>query len=221
MSENHDLLGGMSQVTSSRIVLSGALNDPAKVAELRRMTPESAQQVLTAYGSLGASWDEAIKGAEYPGNPTSEDHAPRAREAVEDDVSKETSVRKIHRVPLSSLRPNPWNAELFPDSLNEESLEDLRDSVRELQMEPIQATNPGVIINGERRWRALGLAGHSHCDVEFVGDLSDDVILDKVLDFTVTTRKHTPREKTRVYLRLVRRLCRRQFLPGLGCYSLP
>lgn len=206
MIENHDLLGGMSQVTSSRIVLSGALNDPTKVAELRKMTPKSAQLVLTAYGSLGAPWDEARKGAEYKGKAALEDHAPRAKEAVEGGVSKEISVRRIHRVPLSSLRPNLWNAELFPDSLNDESLADLRDSVRELQMEPIQATNSGVLVNGERRWRALGLAGHSHCDVEYVGDLSDDEIIDKVLDFMVTTRKPTPKEKTRVYLTLVKRL---------------
>lgn len=206
MIEDRDLLDGISQVTQSRIVLSGALNDLSKVEELRRMTPESARQVLTAYGSLGASWDQAIKGAEYRAKHEPEHDIVCTEKDIDGNSPQIAPVRRVHRVPLSSLRPNRWNADLFPDSLANESLEDLRDSVLEVQAEPIHATDEGVIVNGERRWRALGLAGHTHCDVEYVGVLSDDAILDKVLDFMVTTRKPTLLEKTRVYLTLVKRL---------------
>ena len=77
------------------------------------------------------------------------------------------------------------------------------------QRVPIEITPKGVIIDGERRWRAAKLLGWEFVDVVVVGDLTDDEIKDRILDSFSSTRDASLAEKANLFEALKEQLQRR------------
>jgi hypothetical protein len=103
---------------------------------------------------------------------------------------------------VSDLKPNPYNSKIFDKSLQEDDpgliylTEDIH---REGLRHPIFCRPDGMILDGERRWRAVTLLGW-----ETVNTLEKDVPDDEVLDYIVravsSSRQSTMREQARIYL---------------------
>ncbi|OWK34925.1 ParB/RepB/Spo0J family partition protein [Fimbriiglobus ruber] len=64
--------------------------------------------------------------------------------------------RTLQAVSVAGCRPDPGNPR---KQFDEADLENLADSLKGRQIEPIQVTKDLIIIDGERRWRAAQLAG--------------------------------------------------------------
>lgn len=193
-----DLLAGLSPDIRKSIEANGLLNDPDVTGTLGKMTLESRKDVLQRIGSLGMEWDDAITDADYIEEPDSAEA--EAEEATQNPNRLVMSFRR------DALTPNKYNAALFPDSLSGESIEVLAESLKQGQRVPIEVTNSHVIVDGERRWRAAELAGLEMVDVTYLGDLTDNEILDRVLDSCTSARQPSPREKTLVYKAVYERL---------------
>ena len=108
---------------------------------------------------------------------------------------------------LTDLRPNKFNEGLFPDSLSEASIQELADSIEVHGQQPILVTSDNIIIDGERRYRALKLLGREDALVQSTGKtLTDDELLDAVIQHCTAQRSISVREKVNVYLALCEKL---------------
>lgn len=109
----------------------------------------------------------------------------------------------VERWLISRLRPNAFNGQVFSDSLGSESISQLADSMRAHgQLSPIVVTPDGIIVDGERRWRAATQLGLSYVAV-VVAPHTEDSIRAIVLDACTGTRHLSLREQTSVYRALL------------------
>ncbi|HVZ36673.1 MAG TPA: ParB/RepB/Spo0J family partition protein, partial [Polyangiaceae bacterium] len=115
-----------------------------------------------------------------------------------------SGTRSIQQWRVDALEPNPHNAHLFPDSLSCSQVELLaQDLATHGQGVPILITPTGKIVDGERRRRAAQSLGWEQVDVIVCDELTDDQILDRVIDACVSARQMSPREQANIYRAIV------------------
>jgi hypothetical protein len=116
---------------------------------------------------------------------------------------------QIEQRKLSDMKPNRFNAALFPDSLSQTSIEQIADDLsRNGQRVPVEVTPSGIIIDGERRWRGAWHLGWEEMDVVITEELDDDQMLDRVLDACTSSRQMSVREQVNVYVAVSEQLKR-------------
>jgi hypothetical protein len=197
---------------------------------------ESYEKTPEPHGAKGGNRRNALDvgGEEQKSGPTeptqstdehgSEDRTaapswPRPALASREDVGRPATVgatnlqgtRQVVRVPVSDLRPNAINATIYRESLDDERLRELADHIgRHGQQEPIIADASLMILDGERRWRALLLIGAGYADVIVdVTERSPEETEDLVLDAFSLKRKLSVFEQLRVYEACVKSYTRR------------
>ena len=117
--------------------------------------------------------------------------------------------RSVHSRKLAEMRPNRFNAALFPDSLSEASIALIAEDLDlNGQRVPVEVTPDGTIVDGERRWRGAQQLRWETMDVIVGADLDDDAILDRVVDCCTSSRQMTLREQANVYAAVCERLKR-------------
>jgi len=103
---------------------------------------------------------------------------------------------------VQDLRPNPYNKTLFDKSLQEDDpglIYLTEDISREGLRHPIFCRPDGMIIDGERRWRAVSMLGWFTVNT-IEKDIPDDEVLDYIVRAVSSARQSTMREQARVYL---------------------
>jgi ParB family transcriptional regulator, chromosome partitioning protein len=71
--------------------------------------------------------------------------------------------------PIANMKPAPYN----PRLIDENSLEKLKDSIRELGLiKPVIVTANGTLLAGHQRTRAMQLIGLTHCPAFALGEVS-------------------------------------------------
>ncbi len=174
--------------------------DTDRLEQLASVVPEEQESVVRAHVNLRVPWCDALVGR------TLRSLATPIREARPLEVP---TARRIERREVSDLKPNRFNAALFPDSLSEASISVLaEDLARNGQRVPGEVTPDGTIIDCERRWRAAKLLGWEKLDVTVVDGLTDDDVLDRVLDSCTSVRHLSLREQVNVYGAVCERLKR-------------
>lgn len=104
------------------------------------------------------------------------------------------------KVEVDSLKPNELNATLFAESLTEASIKLLaNDMHRNGQNSPILASRKGVIIDGERRWRAAKLLEWQTVEVTTVKVGSRRGVMSRIIGSVSAQRHMTLREQVNVY----------------------
>lgn len=185
--------------------------DVEKLQQLALVVVEEQEQVVRAHLSLRVPWADAFSGKtlRVVGQDSPEPSS---------GTAPEQPRRSTERRNLLDLKPNKFNAALFPDSLSDSSIGVLADDLaRNGQRVPGEVTPDGTIIDCERRWRAAKVLGWKEMDVTIVDGLTDDDILDRVLDACTSVRHLTVREQVNVYVavsdQLKREAGRRQGRP--------
>lgn len=122
---------------------------------------------------------------------------------------------RVIRMPVDSLQPNAVNGLLYRESLREELLGALAESLRDDgQREPITVDTANVILDGERRWRALRIIGAQFADV--IVDATPrtrDEVEDYVLHCYSLKRRASLYERVTIFEALVRSYTRRRGRP--------
>jgi hypothetical protein len=109
-------------------------------------------------------------------------------------------VTPVMMVDVDSLKPNELNATLFAESLTEASIKLLADDMhRNGQNSPILASRKGVIIDGERRWRAAKLLEWQSVEVTTVKVGSRRGVIGRIIGSVSAQRHMTLREQVNVY----------------------
>ncbi len=119
--------------------------------------------------------------------------------------------QRIHRLPLTSIQPNPWQPR--QEGLHDAALEELAQSIRTqgvlqpILVRPLPDIAPGggglyQLIAGERRWRAAKLAGLNRIPA-IVRDMDDRESLEVAILENVQREDLNPVETARGYARLV------------------
>lgn len=119
--------------------------------------------------------------------------------------------RKLVTVPVAILTPNNINSEIFSASLGKESIADLAEDIaRSGLRDPLPVNEDLTILDGHRRYLALGLLGVEEVDVYVVkGRTEDDQIEEFVVDAATSQRKMTAEERVNLYHSMFRVLQRR------------
>lgn len=108
---------------------------------------------------------------------------------------------------MASLKANHLNSQVFSSSLAK--TEELQRSMGELgQQMPLLVTESRMIVDGERRYNAAVLLGWDTLKVIVVPDMSDDELMDIILDSSTVTRTLSFLEQVEVYNRTLVRLRR-------------
>jgi len=104
---------------------------------------------------------------------------------VTETVEVTETAGPLRRVPVSSIRPNPFQPR---KAFNDESLQALASSVRELGVlqpiivRPVEGEEGHYeLIAGERRWRAAGIAGLELVPVLVQDDVNDRLSLEQAV----------------------------------------
>ena len=106
---------------------------------------------------------------------------------------------------IEDLRPNKINNKIFSTSLSEQGLADLAENIAECGIrQPIEVRRDGLILDGERRWRAARTAGSKEVPVKVADDVSDEDLPAYLLARMLTMRDLTVEEKVNAFL-LVRK----------------
>lgn len=173
-----------------RAKLAGQLtaDDGDKVATLLTYSDEDQVNIACRIG-MGCTWDIAL--AEC--TPI---HAP-------DVTLNETSrLGTIEERDVASLKPNTLNGTVFLESLADDSILELaRDIERHGLRNPVEISLDGTIVEGERRWRAVGRLGWETVPTKLVVLAADeDTVAEYVLDAFSANRRPTVRERVNVFV---------------------
>lgn len=115
-------------------------------------------------------------------------------------VRRFLGVAPVMKVEVDSLKPNELNATLFAESLTEASIKLLADDMhRNGQNSPILASRKGVIIDGERRWRAAKVLEWQSVEVTTVKVGSRRGVMSRIIGSVSAQRHMTLREQVNVY----------------------
>lgn len=111
------------------------------------------------------------------------------------------------KLPLSEIRPNPFQPRRVFDPAG---LEELRDSIRShglLQPVVVRKAEAGYqLVSGERRWRASRLAGLTEIPAIVRPDVDDDAMLELALVENVQRRDLNAIERARAFKEMMDRL---------------
>lgn len=124
-----------------------------------------------------------------------------------DSIEIVTEVGPLRRIPVGSIRPNPFQPR---KSFNNDSLQALASSVKELGVlqpiivRPVEGS-PGdfELIAGERRWRAAGLAGLELVPVLVQDDVNDRLSLEQAVVENLHRVDLHPLEEAAAYQQLI------------------
>jgi ParB family transcriptional regulator, chromosome partitioning protein len=110
----------------------------------------------------------------------------------------------LREVPVSDIRPNPWQPRSHFD---EQELQELADSIREHGvLQPVlvsqQADGSFQLITGERRWRAVQLAGMPKVPA-MVKEATPQASLEMALVENIQRRDLNPLEEAHAYRQLL------------------
>jgi len=155
--------------------------------------------------------DEQVALPTESSGPANVSDAAEPEDALEDDAP-ELADRQAQRIRseqpthvvlmrLGELRPNPVNSTIYGASLENDRLFELADNLaRYGQREPIIVDPSGMILSGERRWRALRLIRADHAKVIVDSTKRSAVELkDLILDDFSLKRKPSLEEQLNVY----------------------
>jgi hypothetical protein len=108
---------------------------------------------------------------------------------------------RVARIPLTQLRANAINGTIYRESLSDGNLGELAGHIaRYGQLEPITADASLTILDGERRWRALQLAGSQYANVIIDSrERSSEEVEDYVLDAFSQKRRPSVFEQVCLY----------------------
>lgn len=122
--------------------------------------------------------------------------------------------REARVMKVADLRPNSVNSTVFATSLSDEGISELADDIRQRGLRhPVEVSPNGTILDGERRWRALGLLNMEETNVVVVHGIEDDDIEDYVLDAFSSVRDANVEERIGVFRLAQRVLARRHGRP--------
>ena len=123
------------------------------------------------------------------------------------EIAVEASTSPLRTVLVSSIRPNPFQPR---KSFNDESLQSLASSVRELGVlqplivRPVEGEeNMYELIAGERRWRAASLAGLESVPVLVQDDVNDRLSLEQAVVENLHRVDLHPLEEAAAYQQLI------------------
>ena len=123
------------------------------------------------------------------------------------EITVEASTSPLRTVLVSSIRPNPFQPR---KSFNDESLQSLASSVRELGVlqplivRPVEGEeNMYELIAGERRWRAASLAGLESVPVLVQDDVNDRLSLEQAVVENLHRVDLHPLEEAAAYQQLI------------------
>jgi ParB family chromosome partitioning protein len=129
---------------------------------------------------------------------------PAAPAAAETAPAKTPPGEQVQRVPVSKIRPCPFQPRR---DFTEDTLKELADSIREqgiLQPLVVRARDGGFeLIAGERRWRAAQIAGLSELPV-LVREADDRKVLELALIENLQRENLNPIEEALGYSKLIR-----------------
>jgi hypothetical protein len=234
------LLGQLAPRTRDIVLRTPIAGDIKRLESLLTLTPPN-QSVVARRLDMEWTWEDALKllpeepsneGAERvncpderradPAEATDTANVPET-DVVRGDVPDQIAdlearpgssdeSRRIVLVRLSELRPNPSNATIYRESIDDKLLGELVDHIAVYgQREPIIVDSTLMILSGERRWRALRLI----VDAEYARVVIDptqrtaDEVEDLVLDDFSLKRKPSVQEQLNVYAAAVRSYTRR------------
>jgi hypothetical protein len=113
----------------------------------------------------------------------------------------------IVTMPLKGLKPNGLNQTIFSTSLAD--TRDLQRSIEEVGLKnPILVTVNGVIVDGERRYRAMQALGFTEIPAILVPAPTEDELLATILDTCTAARRLSLVEQVAVYGATLERLKR-------------
>jgi hypothetical protein len=230
------LLKQISPGARASVVGSVLESDPVKLGQFVQVAADEQAALVRCRLSLGVAWEPALEGRSLKGGepvlevervrgaePTRDPEpdaelqvelggAERAldHEAPEQPAEATGPTRTlIERREVGELRPNKFNESLFPDSLSDAAIKLIADDLaRNGQRVPVEITSDSQLVDGERRWRAARQLGWDSIDVVVVGDLSEEQIIDRVIDACTSSRQMSLREQVNVYQELCRRIKR-------------
>jgi hypothetical protein len=132
-----------------------------------------------------------------------------AADAAQPPESRQRAQYSVHSWKLDDMKPNRFNASLFPDSLSDASIALIADDLSQNgQRVPVAVTSDGTIVDGERRWRGAHQLGWETMEVVVDGELSDDQLLERVVASCTSSRQMTVREQVNVYAAVCEQLRR-------------
>lgn len=117
------------------------------------------------------------------------------------ELPAKSSLGRIEDRPVASLKPNTLNATVFLESLADDSILELaKDIQRHGLRNPIEIAQDGTIVEGERRWRAVGTLDWEMVKTMVVMETADpETVAEYVLDAFSSTRRTSLRERVNVY----------------------
>ncbi|MBW4029881.1 MAG: ParB/RepB/Spo0J family partition protein [Acidobacteria bacterium] len=124
-----------------------------------------------------------------------------------DEVEEEVTLGPLRQVPVSSISPNQFQPR---KSFNDESLQSLASSVRELGVlqpiivRPLEGDPTRYeLIAGERRWRAAGIAGLATVPVLVQDSVNDRLSLEQAVVENLHRVDLHPLEEAAAYQQLI------------------
>lgn len=177
--------------------------DLNKLEQLARVVPEEQEQVVRSHVGFGIPWNDAFEGK------TLRSPVASANEPLNGPPPSGLHARAIERRKIAELRANRFNAALFPDSLSDASIAQIADDLaRNGQRVAVEIMPDGEIMDGERRWRGAQRLGWNEIEVTVGPALSDEEVLDRVIDCCTSARQMTVREQANVYAAVCEQLRR-------------
>jgi ParB family transcriptional regulator, chromosome partitioning protein len=126
---------------------------------------------------------------------------------LSDRDTPKDNASSTHDLPISSIRPNPFQPRKHFDA---EGLDELKESIRvHGVMQPVVVRKVGAIhelVAGERRWRASQLVGLTRIPAVVREGVSDDQMLELALVENLQRRDLDPIERARGFRLLLDRL---------------
>ncbi|HEY9593896.1 MAG TPA: ParB N-terminal domain-containing protein, partial [Spirochaetia bacterium] len=225
-----DLLGKLSLEAAEKITGTPLEHDLDKLEQLVRVVPDEQVAVVRRHVIFEIPWEAAFEGLTLRSPDPTEDAKPAevvdepapaleaagveppARATAEPAERPEpvpAGTKQIESWRMGKLKPNKFNATLFPDSLSESSIALMVDDLAKSgQRVAVEITPDGTIVDGERRWRGARHLGWQEIDVIVGPELTDDEILDRVIDACTSARQMTVREQVNVFTAVTEQLRR-------------
>lgn len=148
------------------------------------------------------AWPESSHGPDAEPETVMGTRSDSVQEATADATSPthDEPLRQRTTMRVSSLRPNTINATVFTASLSGDGIQSLVEDIKRRGLrQPIEVTPEGVILDGERRWRAAQALGWEEVDVVVVPEVEDDEVPGYILDAFTSTRDASLEERVQVF----------------------
>jgi hypothetical protein len=225
-----DLLGKLTPEAAEKVAGTPLEHDLDKLERLARVVPEEQATVVRRHVTFEIPWEAAFEGLTLMSplpvegaNPAEvvdvrmpvsvatgmEQPARPVAEPAEHSGPVPTRTKQIESWGIEKLKPNRFNAALFPDSLSDTSIALMADDLAKSgQRVAVEVTRDGTIVDGERRWRGATRLGWDDVEVLVGTDLTDDEILDRVIDACTSSRQMTVREQVNVFTAVTEQLRR-------------